>query len=104
MTVSTDSSQVPKEELYRFNFENQKDPLSKLGFRVGSREYIRPPCYDAGRKELPLHPATDFMVELRESGRYGFGYIPCPATRNHEIRWPLPESDMPYLNNEIPYD
>jgi hypothetical protein len=84
--------------LYRFNFENYKDPYPRVDPSCLERGYIKPPWCNAGRRRFPIYksdvcyPPPDFVAELHENERKWNPYIPgVAATRQDAMRWKLRE-------------
>ena len=83
--------------LYRFNFENYKDPYPTLAKSAGGMGYIKPPKHVCIRMRFPIYkkdvcyPPPDFIRQMREVEKLPKPYVPDEKNRQDELRWRLRE-------------
>ena len=80
--ICQDRSKSPGPPLYRFNYENFKDPYPVIDPAVSGQGFIHPPHILAARGRFPIYkkdlcyPPPDFIKQLRASERGPQYYIP----------------------------
>ena len=90
----TNSSGPP---LYRFNFDNYKDPYPTLHKSAGGRGFIRPPKHVCTRMRFPIYkrdvcyPPPEFVKQQREMEKMPKPYVPDEHNSQDELRWRLRE-------------
>ena len=83
--------------LYRFNFENYKDPDPIVAKSAGGKGYIKPPKHVCTRMRFPIYkrdvcyPPPDFVRQMRELEKLPKPYVPDEKNRQDELRWRLRE-------------